>query len=748
MYWKCENESEKTEPNLILKGIRMGYIKILDESVSNIIAAGEVVENPASMIKEMIENSLDAKATVIKIEVFKGGTEVKINDNGIGMDKEDTLLSIERHATSKISTKDDVFNLQTYGFRGEALASIAAVSKLTITTRTAASNTGYRIGSYGGVVRKFEEISRNPGTEIEVRDLFYNTPARKKFLRKESTEYNKIRDIVLKEALANTEVAFILELDGKATINTSGRGIDNTILELFGKSVLRNLNKFEYGYLGNVEILRSSKDYIFTYINKRYVKSATIERAVIDGYYTKLMKGKYPFAIIFFDIDPAEIDVNVHPSKKIVKFSNDKAIYRQLKDSIDEFFYHNDRENWQPNIDLLKQNINVENKDEKISSLFSDEIVKTDSQKFFSFETHDGNFSGVNSDVNKDEASVMIEAEIEKNYSVEKSQDVNLEATESTITEEKVIPKEMVLENKEDIDFSVSYNERENENQYSGIPEVREEYIPQVEKEERYTNFNIEKSNEGYKVGTFEKHEGRQFDYNILGQIFDTYILVRKNDELEIYDQHIIHERILYEELKDKFYSKKLDSQQLLIPQKIEVTAVEKSIILENQETFSEFGFDIDQFSDNEMLLRAVPAFDFREDVKNVFHKLLEDLKDENEIKDLRENIIISMSCKGAVKAGQKLDMGEMQNMVRRLHEVGKYTCPHGRPIIVKLTKNDLDKMSCKGAVKAGQKLDMGEMQNMVRRLHEVGKYTCPHGRPIIVKLTKNDLDKMFGRKK
>ena len=669
----------------------MGYIKILDESVSNIIAAGEVVENPASMIKEMIENSLDAKATVIKIEVFKGGTEVKINDNGIGMDKEDTLLSIERHATSKISTKDDVFNLQTYGFRGEALASIAAVSKLTITTRTAASNTGYRIGSYGGVVRKFEEISRNPGTEIEVRDLFYNTPARKKFLRKESTEYNKIRDIVLKEALANTEVAFILELDGKATINTSGRGIDNTILELFGKSVLRNLNKFEYGYLGNVEILRSSKDYIFTYINKRYVKSATIERAVIDGYYTKLMKGKYPFAIIFFDIDPAEIDVNVHPSKKIVKFSNDKAIYRQLKDSIDEFFYHNDRENWQPNIDLLKQNINVENKDEKISSLFSDEIVKTDSQKFFSFETHDGNFSGVNSDVNKDEASVMIEAEIEKNYSVEKSQDVNPEVAKSAITEEKVIPEEMKLGNRENIDFSVSYNERENENQYSGVPEVREEYISQTEKEEKYSN--IEKSNEGYKIGTFEKHEGRQFDYNILGQIFDTYILVRKNDELEIYDQHIIHERILYEELKDKFYSKKLNSQQLLIPQKIEVTAVEKSIILENQETFSEFGFDIDQFSDNEMLLRAVPAFDFREDVKNVFHKLLEDLKDENEIKDLRENIIISMSCKGAVKAGQKLDMGEMQNMVRRLHEVGKYTCPHGRPIIVKLTKNDLDKM-------------------------------------------------------
>ena len=658
----------------------MGYIKILDESVSNIIAAGEVVENPASMIKEMIENSLDAKATVIKIEVFKGGTEVKINDNGIGMDKEDTLLSIERHATSKISTKEDVFNLQTYGFRGEALASIAAVSKLTITTRTASSSTGYRIGSYGGVVRKFEEVSRNPGTEIEVRDLFYNTPARKKFLRKESTEYNKIRDIVLKEALANTEVAFILELDGKSAINTSGRGIDNTILELFGKSVLRNLNKFEYGYLGNVEILRSSKDYIFTYINKRYVKSSTIERTVIDGYYTKLMKGKYPFAIIFFDIDPKEIDVNVHPSKKIVKFSNDKAIYRQLKDSIDEFFYHNDRENWQPNIDLLKQNINVENKEEKIRDLFSDEVIKGESQKFFSFETHDGKFGNINNEI-ENETGNLPETEIGKDYSVGESHADNYVIAEETV----------ISESEGNSDFSVSYSEKWSEKQDSEMPEIRENNFSQTEKTEKYDN--RERDNEGYKVGTFERHEGRQVDYNILGQIFDTYILVGKNDELEIYDQHIIHERILYEELKDKFYSRKLESQQLLIPQKIEVTAVEKSIISENQEIFNEFGFDIDQFSDNEILLRAVPAFDFREDVKNVLQKLLEDLKNENEIKDLRENIIISMSCKGAVKAGQKLDMGEMRNMVRRLHEVGKYTCPHGRPIIVKLTKNDLDKM-------------------------------------------------------
>mgnify|MGYP003605456371 FL=1 len=626
----------------------MGYIKILDESVSNIIAAGEVVENPASMIKEMIENSLDAKATIIKIEVFKGGLEVKISDNGLGMDKDDTLLSIERHATSKISTKEDVFNLNTYGFRGEALASIAAVSKLTMTTRSESSSTGYKISSYGGVIRKFEEVSKNIGTEIEVRDLFYNTPARKKFLRKETTEYNKIRDIVLKEALINNDVSFLLELDGKKSINTSGKGIENTVLELFGKSVLKNIKKFEYGYLGNVEMLRSSKDYIFTYVNKRYVKSNTIERAVIDGYYTKLMKGKYPFAIIFFDIDPKEIDVNVHPSKKIVKFSNDKLIYKQVKESIDEFFYHNDRENWQPNIDFLKQNVNVENKDEKINDLFKDEIIKTDNQTFFSLETNskesykNENFIGNN---------------LSENENVKEVENFDLSTSKNNIED---IMKELNLLNDKDVN--------------------KEEYV------------EVAQEVEEYKRGTFEKQEGHYYDYDVLGQIFETYILVRKNNELEIYDQHIIHERILYEELKDKFYNKKLESQHLILPQKMEVNEIEKNIIFDNIEIFNDFGFDIDELH-NEIVFRAVPAFDFRDSIQNVFLKLLSDVKEEREIKDLRENIIISMSCKGAVKAGQKLSIDEMKNMVRRLHEVGEYTCPHGRPIIVKITRDDLDKM-------------------------------------------------------
>ena len=689
----------------------MGYIKILDEKVSNIIAAGEVVENPASMIKEMIENSLDAKATMIKIEVFKSGTDVKVSDNGIGMDKDDTLLSVERHATSKIKEKEDVFNLSTYGFRGEALSSIAAVSKLTITTRSENSPAGYRIGCYGGVVRKFEEVSRNVGTEMEVRDLFYNTPARRKFLRKMSTEYGKIRDIVLKEALSNSNVAFSLELDGKSTIKTSGKGIENTILELFGKSVLKNLKKFEYGYLGNVEILRSSKDFMFIFVNNRYVKSATIERAVIDGYYTKLMKGKYPFAIIFYNADPKEIDVNVHPSKKIVKFSNDKIVYNEIKSAIDDFFYYNDRENWQPNIDLIKKNINInENVAVEKDDLFSDDILKGENQKILSLETFDGKenseklegengFTGGNlekNDKNRESAGIS-ESLSSGNFFNDEKENSN-KKNDSSLDEiwkkmngnlNEIVENNVEnLQNVENSNLVKSDKDKKNWDEKSNFRNYEK-----FSGEKNSNGINENTENEYYKVGTFEKHIGKQVHYDILGQIFDTYILVRKDEELEIYDQHIIHERILYEELKEKFYNKKIESQHLLLPLKMEVTVIEKNIIFENIDVFQNFGFDIDEFSENEIVIRAVPAFDFRDSIENVFLQLLLDLKNEVEIKDLRENIIISMSCKGAIKAGQKLDISEMQNMVRRIHEVGKYTCPHGRPIIVKLSKNDLDKM-------------------------------------------------------
>lgn len=597
--------------------INMAIIKILDDSISNIIAAGEVVENPASMIKELLENSLDANSTSIQIEVLNGGTYVKIADNGKGMSKEDVLLSIERHATSKISTKEDIFNLRTYGFRGEALASIAAVSKLSMSSKTKDEKLGTIINAYAGVVRKYESISRTTGTEIEIRDLFYNTPARKKFLRKESTEYNKIKDIVLKEALANPNVSITLYIEGKVTLKTTGNGMESTIFELFGKNVLKNLEKFEYGYLGNVEILRSSKEYIYTYVNGRYVKSNLLDRAVIDAYYTKLMKGKYPFVILMYNVNPHEVDVNVHPSKKMIKFSDEKIVYNDIKKSIEDFFYEFDRRAWQP---TLKPKVEEEQKDK-----------------------------------------------IESEYIP-----LNL------FTKEEVESKPFVPIFKDNKEMEVKETKLIYENPF--YEEDEEKIIEEKPKNEYLKPF-------------FEKKEGEEKYYEILGQIFDTYILVNRDDNLEIYDQHIIHERLLYEELMSSFEKKEISSQILLLPEVIDITPIDKDIIFNNIEVFERLGFEIDEISNNQIALRAVPNFNFRESITNILDNILNDLKNKNKVGDIREKIIISMSCRGAIKAGQKLTMNEMQNMVRRLHEVGKYTCPHGRPIISKISKYDLDKM-------------------------------------------------------
>lgn len=601
----------------------MAEIKILDESISNIIAAGEVVENPASMIKELLENSLDANSTKIDIEVLSGGSYVKISDNGKGMSKEDVLLSIERHATSKISEKDDIFNLTTYGFRGEALASISSVSKISISSKREVDKIGTILNSYGGIVRKYEDISRTTGTDIEIRDLFYNTPARKKFLRKDSTEYTKIKDIVLKEALANPNVAISLNIEGKSSIKTTGNGMESTIFEIFGKNILKNLTKFKYGYLGNVEILRSSKEYIYTYVNGRYVKSNVIDRAVIDGYYTKLMKGKYPFAIINYNINPKEIDVNVHPSKKLVKFSDEKYVYGDIKNSIDDFFYEYDRKNWQPVLQPKVEN-NVE--------------------------------------------YIYTEKNIDEN--------INNKSNSYIYEESNLKPI--------DYKFEFTENKYSDNNQVKLNEETKIEDNKVVEKEEI--------KDDGYLKGFFEREVKIDREYNVLGQIFDTYILVEGEEELEIYDQHIIHERLLYEELMEAYSKKELSQQTMLIPELITLTPLDKDIVLNNIEVFRSLAFDIDDIGENNIILRAYPNFTFRESIVNIIYKIIEDLKINDKVRDIRERIIISMSCRGAIKAGQKLSVDEMKNMVKRLHSVGKYTCPHGRPIITKISKYFLDK--------------------------------------------------------
>jgi len=641
----------------------MSRIRILDESVSNAIAAGEVVENPTSMIKELIENSLDAGSKEIKLEVWNGGLDISISDSGCGMSKEDLLLSIERHATSKIFTKDDLFNIRTYGFRGEALSSIASVSKMILSSRTEDTQNGTQMNVLGGKVTNLKDIQKNVGTQIEIKDLFYNTPARKKFLRKESTEYLNIKDIFLREALANPNVKFILNIEGKESIKTSGNGIENAILEIFGKNYLKNFSKFSLGYLGNANLFKANRDSIFVFINGRSVKSKIVEEAVIAAYHTKLMKGKYPTALIFLEVEPSEIDVNVHPSKKIVKFANQNAIFDLVRREIENFFTDDE--------DFISPYIETENEVEEI-----DKKVENTKNNFLDINDFKDDMQDFS------QLSVVAKEDYSKkdytNIKVEKESfnDINNKMKSfgsAETTTESPINQNEIKENSKNIEDFDSSVKRET------FDEVKDKYI-----------FNQEDTSRGKIFDDFSSL--KNIDFKVIGQIFDTFILVERNGLLEIYDQHIIHERILYEKLKQEYYNHSMSKQNLLVPIRFELDPREKQLALENIEIFSSFGFDIDDFDKNEILLRSIPTMNLRDSYENIFREILDNISKNKDV-DIRENIIVSMSCKGAIKANHKLTIEEMYSMVAKLHEVGEYTCPHGRPIIVKMSLLDLEKL-------------------------------------------------------
>ena len=633
----------------------MSRIRILDESVSNAIAAGEVVENPTSMIKELIENSLDAGSKEIKLEVWNGGLDISISDSGCGMSKEDLLLSIERHATSKIFTKEDLFNIRTYGFRGEALSSIASVSKMILSSRTEDMQNGTQMNVLGGKVTNLKDIQRNIGTQIEIKDLFYNTPARKKFLRKENTEYLNIKDIFLREALANPNVKFILNIEGKESIKTSGNGIENAILEIFGKNYLKNFSKFSLGYLGNANLFKANRDSIFVFINGRSVKSKIVEEAVIAAYHTKLMKGKYPTALIFLEVEPSEIDVNVHPSKKVVKFANQNAIFDLVKGEIENFFTDDE--------DFISPYIEAENEvEENTKNNFLDiNDFKDDMQDF-------SQLSVVGKEVYSKKDYNNIKVEKESFTDINKK--INTFGSAGTTTESIINLNEIKEDSKniENFDNSREINDK-----------VKDKYI-----------FNQEDTGRGKIFDDFTSL--KNIDFKVIGQVFDTFILVERNGLLEIYDQHIIHERILYEKLKQEYYNHSMSKQNLLVPIRFELDPREKQLALENIKIFSSFGFDIDDFDKNEILLRSIPTMNLRDSYENIFREILDNISKNKDI-DIRENIIVSMSCKGAIKANHKLTIEEMYSMVAKLHEVGEYTCPHGRPIIVKMSLLDLEKL-------------------------------------------------------
>ena len=595
----------------------MGKIVILDEVTSNQIAAGEVVERPASVAKEMIENSLDAGATSITVEIENGGISLfRITDNGSGMPKDDMVIAFERHATSKIRKTEDLNVISSFGFRGEALASIASVAEVEVTSRTKDSETGYRVVIKGGNLVSEEEVAAQVGTTFTVRNLFYNTPARYKFLKKDYTEAGYIEDIISKIALVNPKVAFKFINNKKTIIQTTGDGnILNCIYNIFGKDIAKSIVPFREeldgivieGALGKEDISRSNRSNEIFFVNERYIKNKTLTSAVENAYQTIIPIGKFPYCIINVKMPATLVDVNVHPTKTEVRFADEGLIYRAV--------YHVVKEK------MLKQDLVPEVKEK---------VVEEEVKPTFTYNESKSGGSSFS-------------------YTMPKTSGYN-----------------SLYENK-----PISYGEQKKDLFISKPVDIKER------------NETI-----------FSKVEEEK-NYKIVGVAFSTYVIIEQNGELYIIDQHAAHERVMYEKLLKKVREGIKNKQILMIPEVVEVKNNELDIIKTNMELFNQAGFELEEFGGNSVKISAVPSEITGIAIKDLFLELLDSLQKESGVieNDKVEYFIFTMACKAAVKANMNLNIVEIEALISEMMKLeNPFTCPHGRPTAIRMTKYELEK--------------------------------------------------------
>lgn len=605
----------------------MGKIIILDENTTNKIAAGEVVERPASVVKELVENSLDAGASKINIEIRNGGISyIKITDNGSGMEEDDAVIAFERHSTSKIRHADDIENVTSMGFRGEALASIAAVSSVKLTTRTYDKTHGTSIEIRGGSLIGIKPSGCPAGTTIEVRDLFFNTPARYKFLKKDSAEAVYISDAVSRIALGNPNVSIKLTGNGSVILHTPGNSdLKSTIFSIYGKDAARDIYEINYddgrlkitGYVGKPELARSSRNHQSIFINKRYIRSKIITSALDDAFSTFLMKNKYAFSVLNLEIKPIMVDVNVHPSKMEVKFSNEQEIYKAVYHAVNN---------------ALLAGIQI-------------------------------------SDINP-------ASSIKNTFNMNNPGIPELGCRQQSITYEKTIPA----------DITVKVNETPEESEYANKNNAFK-METSTAKDEVKTEITREDSS--------DKHIDILNKAKIIGQVFNTYILLQYEDQLILVDQHAAHERILFEEFKEKIKNKMPLAQSMISGMVIELTGMEINFLEENMNSFIELGFDFESFGKDSIILRSVPISEVNNS-REIFLELLDYLMNRNKTdkKFFNNETIYKIACKAAVKANKRLDELEINYLLNKLSNMeNPYTCPHGRPSVIKITKYELEKM-------------------------------------------------------
>ncbi|MCB2307742.1 DNA mismatch repair endonuclease MutL [Clostridium estertheticum] len=646
-------------------------INILEVETSNKIAAGEVVERPASVVKELVENSIDAGAKNITIEILEGGQKnIKVIDDGSGIHVDDIEKAFLPHATSKIKYVEDIYKIHSLGFRGEALPSIASVSRTLLNSRTEESPFGMEISQSSSDVLYIKEVGCNVGTTIEVRDLFFNVPARQKFLKSPQRESALISDILGRLALANNEISFKLSNNDKKVFSTfSSTQPRDTIRYIYGKEVADNITSFEkyndvmsvHGYIGNAQISRGSRNRQSIFVNKRYIKSGLITAAVENAFKSFLTINKFPFFVIFLDIFPEYIDINVHPQKTEIKFQEDKAIFKFVFDAVHTAIG-----------DSLRGNFDV---------------------------TEDDNDNNEKRNENENNSA----KEVEKNTIKKDIYDFNRIIIDEKVKEE--------LEKSVQIPIDFKYKRQNNENEadsfmessyaHSSLPKVTSNSESEFASEVQSTSENVKESdnlnketgeittsNEVSKISKFP-------ELRIIGQFNKTYIIGEAYNELYLIDQHAAHEKVLFEKYKKEIKNAQVVSQILLVPTVIELSVDDYAYYSENVVVFNNTGFNIIEFGENTISIKEVPIILGKPDIKNLFNEIVDNLKNmgSGETIQIKYTRIATLACKAAVKANNMLSDLEMNKLINDLRYIDEpFTCPHGRPTIIKITLNELEK--------------------------------------------------------
>lgn len=658
----------------------MAQINVLSKETIDKIAAGEVVERPCSVVKELLENAVDAGATAVTAEVKEGGISfIRVTDNGCGIEKSEVPKAFLRHATSKISTAEDLFRIQSLGFRGEALSSIAAVSQLEIITKTADELTGTRCLLDGGLSREIEEVGAPDGTTVLVRNLFFNTPVRRKFLKQPQTEGSYISDLMEHMALSHPQVSFQYINNGHVRFHTSGSGrLEEIIYRIYGRDIAGSLIPVDveengihmYGYLGKPEINRSNRNFEIYFVNGRFIKSSVIGKALEEGYKKYVMQHKFPFAVLHFAIHSQDIDVNVHPSKMEVRFTSQSLLYDFIAKHITDILH---RTEFIPDVIL---------EEEKTKQSFSpDAIPQPFETKRLEKEcgiVREAPVYTVSSESPMPEAVPAREEEAA--FFVE-----SIPLTENGETAQNLSNMQDVLQNRpipRILGSESHFDSSENAKNHANIIKAGEHIF--VEKPVQMDLFEE-------KILTREARD----EYRVIGQVFDTYWLIVYRDKLLIIDQHAAHEKVKYERFMQNFTNHTIESQLVNPPVIITLTGKEENVLAECMDTFTGMGFEIESFGGNEYAIRSVPTDLYGCKEGELFTEVLDELSD-GPLKGAPLTItgrIATMACKAAVKGNTSFSTQEMEVLIDELLSLeDPYHCPHGRPTIISMSKYELEK--------------------------------------------------------